>query len=141
MRRRDFFKTSLAATAMGLVPPSAPLRAAAPDDAPKAPGLTKYVAGFILNTKYEDIPAEVIELGKKSILDGFGLALAGSVAETGPIVERYLKTFGFGPAKASIIGTAIKVPLRFAAFANGVSIHAHDYDDTQLSVAEDRVYG
>ncbi|HZN46007.1 MAG TPA: MmgE/PrpD family protein, partial [Ramlibacter sp.] len=30
---------------------------------------------------------------------------------------------------------------RFAAFANGVGIHADDYDDTQLAVATDRVYG
>src|SRR5206468_11941746 len=32
-------------------------------------------------------------------------------------------------------------PARFAAFANGVSIHADDYDDTQLAIAKDRVYG
>ena len=31
--------------------------------------------------------------------------------------------------------------MRFAAFANAVGIHADDYDDTQLAVAEDRVYG
>jgi len=30
---------------------------------------------------------------------------------------------------------------RFAAFVNGVSIHADDFDDTQLSAAKDRVYG
>src|SRR5438045_8928949 len=35
----------------------------------------------------------------------------------------------------------MKVPSRFAAFANGVSIHADDFDDTQLSAAKDRVYG
>ena len=35
----------------------------------------------------------------------------------------------------------MKVPPRFAAFANGVAIHADDYDDTQLAVAKDRVYG
>jgi 2-methylcitrate dehydratase PrpD len=28
---------------------------------------------------------------------------------------------------------------RFAAFVNGVGIHADDYDDTQLAMAEDRV--
>jgi 2-methylcitrate dehydratase PrpD len=28
-----------------------------------------------------------------------------------------------------------------AAFANGVSIHADDFDDTQLAVAKDRIYG
>ena len=33
------------------------------------------------------------------------------------------------------------MPARFAAFANGVSIHADDYDDTQLAIAKDRVYG
>jgi len=37
-------------------------------------------AEFVWQTKYEDIPGEVIELGKKSILDGLGLALAGSKA-------------------------------------------------------------
>src|SRR4030095_1659979 len=35
----------------------------------------------------------------------------------------------------------MSLPARFAAFANGVSIHADDYDDTQLAIAKDRVYG
>ena len=52
---------------------------------PKAPGLTKYVAEFIVNTKYEDIPGDVLELGKKSIVDGFGLALAGSASDDGAV--------------------------------------------------------
>jgi 2-methylcitrate dehydratase PrpD len=33
------------------------------------------------------------------------------------------------------------VPARFAAFLNGLAIHADDFDDTQLAVAPDRVYG
>jgi 2-methylcitrate dehydratase PrpD len=40
-----------------------------------------------------------------------------------------------------VIGTRLKVAPRFAAFANGVGIHADGYDDTQLAVATDRVYG
>ena len=40
-----------------------------------------------------------------------------------------------------MIGSPIKAPARFAAFVNGIGIHADDYDDTQLAVAEDRVYG
>src|SRR6202030_1171361 len=31
--------------------------------------------------------------------------------------------------------------VRFAALVNGTGIHADDYDDTQLAVAKDRVYG
>ncbi len=40
-----------------------------------------------------------------------------------------------------MIGTQWRMPARFAAFANGLAIHADDYDDTQLAVAKDRVYG
>jgi len=104
--------------------------------------LTAYVARFITETKASSIPPEVMHLGKRSILDGIGLALAGNAAESGHIVRQYLKTLGIPLGKgATVIGTGMKVPARFAAFANGIAIHADDYDDTQLAVAKDRVYG
>ena len=34
-----------------------------------------------------------------------------------------------------------RMPARFAAFANATAVHADDYDDTQLAVSKDRVYG
>jgi len=111
---------------------------------PPAPetSLTAYVAGFITETKASRIPPEVMHLGKRSILDGIGLALAGNAAESGNIVRQYLKTLGCPTNKGcTVIGTPLKVPARFAAFANGIAIHADDYDDTQLAVAKDRVYG
>jgi 2-methylcitrate dehydratase PrpD len=110
-----------------------------PDAAPK---ITREVAEFILRTEVADLPAEVVEAGKKSILDGIGLALAGSIAKTGELVRAHLHSLGLaadGPA--TVIGTKLRAPARFAAFANGVGIHADDYDDTQLAVAKDRVYG
>jgi 2-methylcitrate dehydratase PrpD len=107
----------------------------------KAPGATSYVADFIVNTRYTDVPAEVLDLARKSILDGLGLALAGSVAETGEIVRKYLSSNGLTSGGATVIGSSLKAPVRFAALANGVGIHADDYDDTQLAVAKDRVYG
>src|SRR3984893_18530877 len=97
---------------------------------PKAPGLTKYVAEFIVNTKYDDIPEEVIELGKKTMLDAFGLALAGSASMPGANIRKYIERLGCSNGKASIIGTGLKTTHRFAALANGISIHADDYDDT-----------
>ena len=104
--------------------------------------LTAYVADFITRARAANVPAEVTRLGKRSILDGIGLALAGSVAESGHIVRRYLRSLGCAAAKGStVIGSRLEVPARFAAFANGVAIHADDYDDTQLAVAKDRVYG
>lgn len=103
--------------------------------------LTKYVAEFIVGAKVEDLSAEVVELGKKSILDGLGLALSGSVAKSGELVRRHLDDLSLGEGVATVIGGGRKVAPRFAAFANGVGIHADDYDDTQLAVAKDRVYG
>jgi len=103
-------------------------------------GLTREVTAFVLDTGYEKIPGEVIELGKKSILDGLGLALSGSVAESGEIVQRYLESQGLS-GEATVIGTGLRVQERFAAFANGIGVHADDYDDTQLAVQKDRVYG
>lgn len=103
--------------------------------------LTKYVAEFIADTQAADLPDEVVALGKKSILDGLGLAFAGSVAQSGALVRRHLDDLGLTDGPATVIGGRRKVAPRLAAFANGVGIHADDYDDTQLAVAADRVYG
>jgi len=120
-------------------------KAAAQDRAgtafPAITGLTRGVGEFIVGLRYAAIPEDVLELGKKSILDGLGLALCGSVAESGKLSRAYLKSLGFTRGDATVIGSSMKVPARFAAFVNGISIHADDYDDTQLAVAEDRVYG
>lgn len=106
------------------------------------PSLTAYVADFIIRTRASDIPADVMRLGKRSILDGIGLALAGAVAESGHLIRKHLLSLGCTAAKGStVIGSSMRLPARFAAFANGVAIHADDYDDTQLAVAKDRVYG
>jgi 2-methylcitrate dehydratase PrpD len=142
MRRRDFGKASLGTIASTVLLSSARGAGVAPgSDFPKAPGLTDYVGRFVGTTKYEDIPGEVVELGKKSILDGLGLALAGSRAQTGTLCRQYLEKIGVCDGKSTIIGSARKASPRFAAFVNGVSIHADDFDDTQLAMAKDRVYG
>lgn len=110
--------------------------------AQQARSLTDEVAGFVVGTQARDVPSDVAHLGKRSVLDGLGLALAGAASETGRIARRYLAGLGIATEKGSTIaGSELRVPARFAAFANGISIHADDYDDTQLAVAKDRVYG
>src|SRR6267154_5873401 len=121
MIRRDFCKTSLALTGLALRNTRADALAAPAEDLPKAPGLTQYVSEFIVNTKYEDIPENVIALGKKTILDGFGLALAGSVSKSGPLIRQYVESLGPCAGSSTIIGTKVKIHPRFAALANGIS--------------------
>jgi 2-methylcitrate dehydratase PrpD len=141
MKRRNFLAGSFASAALVRLPPLLAQAQAQEQEFPNAPGLTKHVAEFIVNTRYEEIPPEVLTLGRKSILDGFGLALSGSVSEMGPLVRQYLSAYTTASAKSSVVGSRLRVPARFAALANGIFIHADDYDDTQLSVAPDRIYG
>lgn len=149
MRRRDFLRTAtgLGAT-LGILGNSEPAFAgdAAPQSCaepafPQVQKLTANLAQFIVNTKYSDVAPEALELGKKSILDGLGLALSGSRAETAGLIQEYVNSFGFHSRGASVLGSGMKLPARIAAFANGVAIHVDDFDDTQLAVGKDRVYG
>jgi 2-methylcitrate dehydratase PrpD len=149
MRRREFLKsTTSVAAALGLSGSGASaLNNASADQPPKEASfpkvekLTARVAEFVVSTRLSEISEETIELGKKSILDGLGLALSGSKAETAPMIEKYVQSLGCGSGGAAVLGSAVRLPPRFAALANGIAIHVDDFDDTQLASAKDRVYG
>src|SRR5437868_1441018 len=142
MLRREFAKMSVGlATAAIFGGAERADSALTQSEFPHVAGISEYVARFVTTIRYEDIPPQVLELGKKSILDGLGLALAGSKAETGALSRQYVDNLGICNGRAVIAGSSAKTAPRFAAFVNGVSIHADDFDDTQLSAAKDRVYG
>ena len=134
LTRKDFLRrTSLLALGAGCA------RAARAGESTSSE-LTAKVADFAVRARWEDLPQDLVELGKKHILDSWGLALAGGQAETAPLVGRYIAALGAqGPS--TILSTGDRTAPRLAAFANGVAIHADDFDDTQLAVAPDRVYG
>ena len=149
MRRRDFGKLSLASLAAPLLTRqamAAPGKGSAADGKPcpppfpKVEGVTAHVAGFVIKTRYEAIPQAVIDLGKKSILDGFGLALAGQHAESGPIMLRYLDSID-SKGDAIVMGTLRTTSPQLAALVNSVAMHAEDFDDTQLSAEKSKTYG
>ena len=148
MKRREFLRSSASLgavlSAVSLSHPAIAASEGQPCTAPpfpETPGLTKYIIEFVQNTKFTDLPPDVIELGKKSILDGLGLALAGSRAQNGKLFREYVNNIGLPDHGSTVMGTKRKLTPRFAAFANGLAIHVEDFDDTQLAVAKDRVYG
>jgi len=103
--------------------------------------VTEEVAVFAREIQLGDIPKGVVEQGKRSLLDGLGLAVAGSVTQTAAIPGDLIQSYGELTPEATTLGSGTRLPARFAAFMNGLAIHAHDYDDTQLAVRPDRVYG
>src|SRR2546430_17587026 len=113
MLRRDFGKVALGAIASSALLRSAKGTNVTPAaEFPKTPGLTDYVGRFVVNMPYEDIPSEVIELGKKSILDGLGLALAGFREQIGTICRQLLEDPSNCGGKAFVTGSALKSSLQ-----------------------------
>jgi 2-methylcitrate dehydratase PrpD len=104
-------------------------------------GLTARVSKFVSGTPLDTVPAEVIQAAKHSILDGFGLAVAGACSESVTIAAAEVASYGCRSQDATVLGSGTRLPARFAGFLNGMAIHADDYDDTQLAVLPDRVYG
>jgi 2-methylcitrate dehydratase PrpD len=92
--------------------------------------ITECVAQFVHATRFDDIPARVVQLGKKAILDCLGLALAGAQAEGSAILRRHIGEMGCTNGATTIFGTNLRAPSRFAALANGTAMHSDDYDDS-----------
>src|SRR5690349_8998549 len=110
MQRRDFLKSTTSIAATFSLPGPIASALTGPDQTckemsfPKVEKLTARVAEFVVSTQLSDIPQETIELGKKSILDGLGLALSGSKAETAGLIEQYIKSLGCGSGGAAFLG-------------------------------------
>ncbi len=102
--------------------------------------LTHDIVKFVCETRYKDLPDEVVRLSKGFVLDALGVTLAGTTEKGSRILHTYIRQMG-GRAESTILGTGLRVPAPKAALGNGASGHAMDYDDTQLSTSKEGVYG
>jgi 2-methylcitrate dehydratase PrpD len=103
-----------------------------PAAAPAAPPhVTKILAHYVVNAKYDDLPANVRKEGVRTLLNWVGVAIGGSHHETVDIAASALGPFS-GPLQASLFGRHERFDIMNAAFINGVSSHIFDYDDTHL---------
>ncbi len=95
--------------------------------------LTDLVAEFSASCVFDDIPVDVMHLGKKSILDGLGPALCGAKTEGPRMLREYLsrsRAVAAGVPTATVFGCPDRLAVADAALANGMAMHADDYDDT-----------
>lgn len=90
--------------------------------------ITKKLAAFLVKTKYEDLPHEALNISKKVILDGIGVAIAGVSEESSRIVIDLIKELKIH-GNAILLGKPLRTSPLFAALANGTMMHALDYDD------------
>ena len=101
--------------------------------------ITEETARFIISTNYADLPDALRAEARRCVLDGLAVMLAGTTEDCTKIIHQYIGGLGVS-GTSRVPGTTASYPAEFAALASGVSGHAHDYDDTQVSSAADRVY-
>lgn len=91
--------------------------------------LTDDLIEFALNTTFEDIPQNVIDVQKRSLLDSIGVMSAATTLESAclQIMEYAQENSKVG--EYPIIGTDRRASTILAAMANGSLIHALDYED------------
>ncbi|MBW2038772.1 MAG: MmgE/PrpD family protein [Deltaproteobacteria bacterium] len=89
--------------------------------------ITREIARFATELKYEDLPLEVVNEIKRLMLDSLGCALGGLRTEKGKIAVRLARCLG-GPSEATIVGTMDKVSVAASSFATGELINALDYE-------------
>lgn len=90
--------------------------------------ITEKLATFITEASLEKMPAEVLTLAKRGMIDTLGVALAGSVHSAGKAITAFVAKFGCRPT-AGVIGDKIRTSSALAALANGTIAHILDYDD------------
>ncbi|BBF69944.1 MmgE/PrpD family protein [Sphingomonas bisphenolicum] len=86
------------------------------------------LARMVADTRYEDLPAGVIDLAKRAILDTLAVTIAGSGWEVSPAIAAQVAEWGGAP-QATVLVHGHKVPAPMAAFANGVMARAIDMGD------------
>lgn len=75
------------------------------------------------------LPAEVIQKGKSHLLDSFAAIVSGSTLKPGKLGLQHVRAEG-GKEECSVLGTNCKTTPILAAFANGMSGHADETDDS-----------
>ena len=94
------------------------------------------MADFVTGTGFDDLPPEVIHEMKRVILDSVGCAIIGQTTERGEAAVKLAQRLA-GPPESTIFGTNSKVSCTNAAFANGESMNALDYDALSAAAVHD----
>jgi len=107
---------------------------------PEGTTVTEEAARFVETVTFDDIPKDALHIGKRCIIDGLGLYVAGSEEHSLEILIAEAQSMG-GREDANLISTQSKVPAPMAARVLGTAGHAHDWDDSQVSIDPAHIYG
>lgn len=84
---------------------------------------------YMLAARQAKLPIEVIQKGKSHLLDSLAAIVSGSTLKPGKLGLQYVQQQG-GAADCTVLGSKVKTTPILAAFANGMSGHADETDDS-----------
>ena len=84
---------------------------------------------FAVNLKYEDLPAEVVEMAKKKTIQTIGAALASKNMDFTKSVLEFSKVYSDGPKVATRMLDGEKTSLLGAVFTNSIIADNIDWED------------
>ncbi len=99
---------------------------------PQEPAVTAALARFVVESRWEAIPAAVRREARRATLNWLACALGGCRDETVTRLWAGLRDFA-GPAQATLLGRDTRCDALTAAVVNAVSGNVLDFDDTHLA--------
>src|SRR5689334_781027 len=104
------------------------LPSAARHERSSSPAYLSEIVRFVCATRFEDLPAPVVDRCKRLIADCFAVISAGNQSdELRHLAASYLKNAA--PGTSWVIGTPHRTTARNAAFLNGIASTWHDFDE------------
>ncbi|HZQ62697.1 MAG TPA: MmgE/PrpD family protein [Casimicrobiaceae bacterium] len=94
--------------------------------------ISQQLAEYFVDTTYDDIPTEVIACAKRLIVDTLAVAWAGTTSDGAAEMTDLVSQEG-GRAEATLWGLDRRATAMQAAFVNGVTAAALDYDSLHLA--------
>lgn len=88
--------------------------------------VTRQMAEFSANLKFEDLPDPVMHEVKRLLLDTVACGLGGHLLAKGRLALEFAREEGGAP-QATVVGCRDKLPASMAAFVNGELMNALDY--------------
>src|SRR5215467_1909359 len=88
---------------------------------------TSAVAKFALRVRFDALPPKSVDWAKTAILDCLGVALAGSREKSSQVAAKLAREEGV-KQDATVYAHGFKSSAAQAAFVNGISAHATDFD-------------
>src|SRR5262245_44185847 len=90
---------------------------------------TKELASYVVSSRIDEVPADVMHEAKRALLNFVGCAIGGSREPAIDIVIRTLSPYS-GERTASLLARKERFDPLHAALINGTCGHVYEYDDT-----------